>query len=65
MHFYIVPYLFPQKTPEETVEPVSWTMFGLKMIGGFLILALFFLLMLYFRQESMLYVPSQPIQDFD
>ena len=67
MYFYIVPTLFPNKNtanPTETiepVEPVSWLSFFIKTVGGLLVLGVLMLLMIYFRQEGMLYVPSQPI----
>ncbi len=64
MYFYIVPALFPNKNtansaePMEPVEPVSWLSFILKTVGGLLVMGVLMLLMIYLRQEGMLYVPS-------
>lgn len=72
MYFYVIPTFFPkQKTaeelpegaaPVEPIEPASWLWTLTKFFGTIALLAVAFLLMIYFKQESMLYVPAQPIQ---
>jgi len=69
--FFIKPTFFGSSTAEpleegaEPVEPATWTMWLIKTFGMFAVMAVCLLLMIYFKQESMLYVPSQPYQDMD
>jgi hypothetical protein len=63
--FYLWPAIFGSKTKEvdpeaAPVEPTSWAVFVGKILVGGICLAVFMLVMIYVKQESMLYVPGQP-----
>lgn len=72
MYFYIMPTLFPAaKKDEETdaaaedlppVEPTPWWWTITKWAFWAVLMGVCFLLMIYFKQEGMLFVPSAPIQ---
>jgi len=67
-YFYIVPMLFGSKNPKDDDPnvpppepvPIWWTI--AKTVLWIAALACMFLAMIYFRQESMLFCPSAPIQ---
>jgi hypothetical protein len=59
MYFYVVPALFgPKKAIDPNAEPLNWTIFFVKMSFGLLGLFVLMIIMLYFRQESMLFHPA-------
>ena len=63
MYFYVVPALFgPEPVIDPSAEPASWTAFLIKLCLGIFCLFGLSILMLYFKQEAMLYKPSQPFQ---
>lgn len=61
MFFWIVPALFPVVDFNAPyVEPPSWSAFFVKLLAGFFAIFLFMLGALYYKQDSMFYVPAQP-----
>jgi hypothetical protein len=63
MYYFIVPAMFPSQKPG--TEPPSWSSFFLKLLFGFVLVFVFMIVVLWARQESMLYVPKAPNQDFE
>jgi hypothetical protein len=58
MYFWIVPALFPAHTSDQ--QPLSWESFFIKILLGFGALFIFMMILIYLKQESMLYVPKLP-----
>jgi hypothetical protein len=72
VYFVVIPTLFPKPVQQQSegpdadvpppveaeVVPLWWSIGKYMMWAG--IMALCFLAMIYFKQESMLFVPSQP-----
>ena len=61
--FYVWPAIFGSKNKAEDpdtppVEPASWATFLTKLFIGGLVLIILVLVMIYVKQESMLYVPG-------
>lgn len=68
MYFYIIPTFFKAKkepTDVEIAEPATWLWTITKCFLMAAALFIGFLVLIYVKQEGMLFVPSQPIQDFD
>lgn len=68
MYFFIIPTFFPKKkeedpeVPAEPVEPVTWLYSIIRFVGTIAVFAVVMLLLIYLKQESMLFVPGSPIQ---
>ena len=59
MYFYVVPALFgPEKTINYETESASWTSFFVKLFLGIITLFILTLLMLYLKQDSIIFKPS-------
>lgn len=59
MFFVVMPVLFPE---EHGYQESSWSDFFIKLGGGLTLLALFFIVLVYFRQDTFLYSPQSPEQ---